>query len=200
MRIYARDGRIMERKRSLSAYRMLDLAIFAVMLIVFESIIVLVSTGNRFAGQAYTVSLAAAVTGIVYMRWGAWGALHALIAGVVYCLPQKASSQQLIVYMAGNLLSLAIVPVMNRLGRERIREDRYLFIPVSLGTLVLMQTGRAVISLLFGAGLDAALMFYTTDILSAVFTVVITWIAKMQNGIYEDQIHYLKRINEEDKE
>ena len=190
----------MNQKRSLPAYRTLDLMIFAIILILFESIIVKVSAGRRFSGQAYTVSLAAAITGIVYMRWGAWGAMHAVIAGLVFCFMQNASAQQYMIYAGGNLLSLAALPIYKKAGRERIRNDKYLFIPVSLSVLLLMQTGRAAIALVLGAPMSAALLFYTTDCLSAVFTVLIVWIAKQQDGLFEDQFHYLMRLHEEDRE
>lgn len=190
----------MNQKRSLPAYRAIDLLLCGIILVLFESIIVRVSAGRHFSGQAYTVSLAAAITGIVYMRWGAWGALHAVIAGLVFCFMQNASAQQYMIYAGGNLLSLAALPIYKKAGRERIRNDKYLFIPVSLSVLLLMQTGRAAIALVLGAPVSAALLFYLTDCLSAVFTVLIIWIAKQQDGLFEDQIHYLMRLHEEDRE
>ena len=190
----------MNQKRSLFSYRMLDLALFAGILVLFESIIIRVSNGSRFAGQPYTVSLAAAITGIMYMRWGAWGALHAALAGLVFCLMQKAVPEQYLIYIGGNLVSLIALPLYHKLGRENIRNGKYLFIPVSLSVLILMQAGRALLALLLGAEPNAALLFFTTDCMSAVFTLLITWIAKQQNGLYEDQIHYLKRIEKESRE
>ena len=189
----------MERTRSLSAYRRIDLALFAAIMAVFEGLIVRVSGSVYFRDQAFTVSLAAAVSGIVYMRWGAWGMLHAFLAGAVYCVFQGAGAEQYAIYIGGNLLSAVMVPVMNRLGRERIRESRYLFTPISLGVLVLMQTGRAAISLALGAQLREALLFFTTDSLSAVFTLVIVGIARRLDGVYEEQTHYLRRVHDEEQ-
>ena len=37
--------------------------------------------------------------------------------------------------------------------------------------------------------------FFTTDSLSLLFTFVIIWIARKLDGVYEDQKHYLLRIN-----
>ena len=61
--------------------------------------------------------------------------------------------------------------------------------------LLLMQTGRALIALLTGAERASVIGFYTTDSLSMLFTFVIIWIARRLDGVYEDQIHYLLRIN-----
>lgn len=189
----------MNQRRSIASYRAIDLIIFAALLIVFEGIIARVSSGHRFAGQPYTVSLAAALTGIVFMRWGAWGAIHAVLSGLVLCFTQKATPNQYLIYAVGNLFSLFALPLYAKLGRQRISEERFLFLPVSLCVLLLMQAGRAIIALITGANGAAAILFFTTDSLSAVFTVLITWVSKKQDGLYEDQLHYLNRINDEAK-
>lgn len=189
----------MNQRRSIASYRAIDLIIFAALLIVFEGIIARVSSGHRFAGQPYTVSLAAALTGIVFMRWGAWGAIHAVLSGLVLCFTQKATPNQYLIYTLGNLFSLFALPLYGKLGRQRISEERFLFLPVSLCVLLLMQAGRAIIALITGANSAAANLFFTTDSLSAVFTVLITWVSKKQDGLYEDQLHYLNRINDEAK-
>ena len=67
----------MRRQRTWKQYRAIDLGMFAVMLAIFEYIIVRAANW-WFPGQPYVVSLAAPVTAIVYMRWGPWGAIHAV--------------------------------------------------------------------------------------------------------------------------
>ena len=131
------------------------------------------------------------------MRGGYWGGIHAALAGVVYCLLGGGTWKQMLIYAGGNLLSLLAVPVMNRIGRENLRKTTYLYLGVSLGTLMLMQLGRALLAMLMGAGLPEALRFFTTDSLSAVFTLVIIWIVRRLDGVYEDQRHYLSRFHQE---
>ena len=190
----------MEKQRSLKAYRTIDLMLWAAILAIFEGIILRAGRSVLFADQAFTVSLAAPVACIVYMRWGAWGGLHAALAGAVYCLLAGGSLKQLLIYAGGNLLSLAVVPLMNRIGKETLRKTAYLYLGVALGTLLLMQLGRAVIALVLGAGWSGALRFFTTDSLSAVFTLVIIWIVRRLDGVYEDQRHYLRRFHQEQEE
>jgi len=74
----------MKNQLTFSQYRAIDLTLLGLALAVFEFIIVRAANW-WFPGQPFTVSLAAAVTSIVYMRWGLWGALHALEAGLVFC-------------------------------------------------------------------------------------------------------------------
>ena len=60
----------MKRQRTWKEYRAIDLTLLGLALAVFEFIIVRAANW-WFPGQPFTVSLAAAITSIVYMRWGA---------------------------------------------------------------------------------------------------------------------------------
>lgn len=187
----------MEKKRSFAAYRSIDLLLWAAILVVFEGVILRAARSLFFADQPFTVSLAGAVVCIVMMRWGVWSGIHAFLAGAVYCLLGGGTWRQLLIYAGGNLLALAVLPVMNRIGREELRKSEYLYLGVSLGTLLLMQAGRALLALLLGAAPAEAVRFFATDSLSAVFTLVIIWIVRRLDGIYEDQRHYLSRFHQE---
>ena len=180
----------------LSRYRTVDLLLWAAITVIFESIIINAST-RWFPDQPFTVSLAGAITCIVMMRWGGWSGIHAALAGAVYCLRGGGTWKHLLIYALGNLLAMAALPVMNRIGKEKLRESDYLYLGFSLGTLLLMQLGRALLALILGAGLGEAVRFFTTDSLSAVFTLVIIWIVHRLDGVYEDQRHYLRRIHQE---
>jgi len=189
----------MRRQRSWKEYRAIDLALLALALAIFESII-LRAANWWFPGQPFTVSLAAAVTSIVYMRWGAWGGIHALEAGLVFCYFSGASGGQFVIYCAGNLVSLLAVLLLRAVGKERVRTGS-LSLVFPLLVQVLMQAGRAAVSLLLGAAPAQAVGFFTTDSLSLLFTFVIIWIARKLDGVYEDQKHYLLRVHaEEEKE
>lgn len=188
----------MRRQRSWKQYRAIDLAMLAVMLAIFEYIIVRAANW-WFPGQPYVVSLAAAMTSIVYMRWGAWGAIHAVEAGVVFCFFSGADRSQYLIYCGGNLLSLAALVMLKKAGKEKVRQTRLgLVFPVLV--LFLMQAGRAAVAFALGAESVALPEFFTTDSLSYIFTLVIVWIAGRLDGIYEDQKHYLLRLQEQQDE
>lgn len=183
----------MKKQRTWKQYRAIDLAMFGIILVICEFIIVMAAR-FWFPGQPFTVSLAAAVTTIVYMRWGYWGGIHAALAGLVFGFFQGASANQYLIYIAGNLLSLVSVPVLIKIGKERVRESTMgMLYPIFV--LLLMQTGRAAAALLMGAEPGSVIGFYTTDSLSMLFTFVIIWIARRLDGVWEDQIHYLLRVN-----
>ena len=185
----------MKRQRTWKEYRAIDLALLAAALAVFEYIIVRAATW-WFPGQPFTVSLAAAVTSIVYMRWGAWGAIHAVEAGFVFCFFSGASGGQFFIYCICNLVSVLAVLLLKALGKERVRTG-HLSLIFPLLVQVLMQAGRAGAALLLGAEPANTVGFFTTDSLSLLFTFVIVWIARKLDGVYEDQKHYLLRIHAE---
>ena len=187
----------MRRQRTWQEYRVIDLALMALMLSIFEFLIV--NAANFwFPDQLYTASLAAAVASIVYMRWGVWGGVHAVEAGVIYCLFAGGTREQYIVYCVGNLFSLFAVILLKAAGKEKVRTGR-LSLVFPLLVQLLMHMGRACMAVLLGAAPSAAVNFFTTDSLSYLFTFVIIWIARKLDGVYEDQKHYLLRIHAEEE-
>lgn len=118
----------MTRQRSWKEYRTIDLGLWAGMLAIFEYLI-LQAANWWFPGQPYTVSLASAITSIVYMRWGVWGMIHAFEAGFVFCLFSGATGEQYVIYCCGNLFSVAAVILLRVVGKERVRTGRLSFLP-----------------------------------------------------------------------
>ena len=186
----------MKGSRGLSKYRVIDLTLFAVMLCVFESVLVTAST-RWFPNEPYTVSVTAAITAIVMMRWGPWAAIHAVLGGAVFCHFSGAAPRQYLIYCGGNLFSLAALLLKRRMGEEAIRTDALKTLLFGLCVWALMETGRALLSLLTGTALTAALGFFTTDAVTLLFTLVIVWIVRRLDGVWEDQHHYLLRLREE---
>lgn len=192
-------GRSMKRQLTLREYRAIDLLLFALMFAVFEYIIVRAANSSLFRDQAFTVSLAAAITSIVYMRWGLWGGVHAALAGLLFCFYSGGAPGQYVVYTVGNLFSLPMALVLKRAGAERVRKSGWGSMLFPLGVVLLMQAGRAATAMCLGAGPGGALGFFTTDSLSVLFTLVIVWIARRLDGVYEEQTHYLLRLREKEK-
>ena len=189
----------MNHRYSFRQYRAIDLAMFAVMLCIAEWLIVTAAT-RWYPDQLYTVSVVGAVTSIVLIRWGPWAAIHAALGGAVFCLASHGSSRQLLIYSVGNLLSLLMLLPLRALGAEKIREKASFSVLFGLCTLLLMQLGRMLLALALGGPFYTSLGFFTTDVLSLLFTGVIVWIARRLDGIFEDQKHYLLRINKPEEE
>lgn len=189
----------MKRQFSFQQYRAIDLAMFAALLCITETMIVKAATW-WFPDQLYTVSVVGAVTAIVLMRWGPWAAIHAVLGGAVFCLASRGSAKQLLIYCAGNLFSLLMLLPLRYLGGERIRLDGILSVLFGVCTLLLMQLGRALVAFVLGTEFQTCLGFFTTDALSLLFTGLILWVARRLDGIFENQRHYLLRIHNTEEE
>ncbi len=190
----------MEKRRTIGQYRSIDLAMFALMLIAAEALIVSAAT-RWFPGQPYTVSAVPAVVAIVLMRWGPFAGIHAVLGGAVFCLASGANALQYAVYCIGNLAGLASLLLVRWLTAQGIREDGFKTMMFGVITALLMQAGRGAVSLLVGAGWSDLIRFFTTDVISVLFAAVVVWIAGRQDGVFEDQKNYLLRVSqEEDKE
>ncbi len=186
----------MERRRSLNQYRAVDLALWSLMFLVFESLIYTAST-RWFPGQPYTVSLVPAITGIILIRWGAWAALPALGGGLLICLLSKAAPAQYFIYMAGNLCSLLLLPFLSGVRKKGVFASGTQVLGYAAALLAVMQAGRALAALAMGASLPVALGCFTTEAITDLFTLVLLWIVQRLDGILEDQSHYLRRVQQE---
>lgn len=185
----------MEGRKTVRQYRVIDLSLFCLILIFFENLLVKAAS-TWFPGEPWSVSVTAAVTAIVMIRWGPWAAIHAFLGGAVYALASGGSGQQLAVYALGNLACLAVLPLVRRWGWEKIRENSWANFLYSFLVLLSMQAGRGIIAMLLGSRLLVALGFITTDVISYVFTMMIVWIVSKLDGMLEDQKHYLARVND----
>lgn len=189
----------MERQRTIGQYRAMDLALFAIMLAIFESLVV-IAARRWFPNEPYTVSVAPAITAIVMMRWGPWAGLHAALGGAVFCLVSGARPAHYAIYIIGNLFSLGALGLIKALTPEGIRTSVMKSLRFGLAVTLLMQLGRALVSLVLGTAPAAALGFFTTDAITLLFTLVLIWIVRRLDGMFEEQNHYLQRLRQEEEE
>ncbi len=171
------------------------------MVVLFESIVVLAAR-KWFPGQAFTVSVVPAVTAIVMIRWGPWAAIHALLGGAAFCYMSAAEPKQYAIYCIGNLASLLALFLVKALGGEEdVRKSVYKTLAYGLGVTLLMQAGRFLTAVALGTAADLALGFFTTEAVTLLFTLLILWIVRRLDGVFENQDHYLLRLQaEEEKE
>ncbi len=188
----------MKRQLTFQEYRSVDLALFAAML-VFSEYVITSAAVKWFPGQPYTVSVTGAICAIVLMRWGAWAGLHAILGGAVFCAVSGGSAGQFAIYCIGNLGCLGALALLRLLGVERIRKDKLYSLLFALVTLLLMQLGRAAVAWLLGTEIAGCAGFFTTDALSGLFSMVIIYIARQLDGVFENQKTYLIRLQEQKK-
>ena len=183
-------------RMTFTRYRMMDLCIFTALLCVCEAMIVMASS-IWFVQEPYMLSLTPAIVSVVMVRWGAYAAIPAAAGGLVLCLVSHAQPMQYLVYCAGNLLALALVPVIRKITWRALHENVLLAMAYGMLSALLMQIGRAAIAWLGGMPIGVSAGFITTDVLSLLFSVLVVWICRRLDGMLEEQKHYVKRIREE---
>lgn len=186
----------MNRQISFSQYRTIDLTILSVVLAVCQFMTHL-ATSFWFPEQLYVVSPVAGMTALVMMRWNAWAAIPAGLGGLLFVWMSGGSIQQVLIYVLGNLVSLAALFMFKLYGKERVRKESYLAVIFAIAVQLLMQLGRAAMALVFGFSAAVCLGFITTDVLSILLTGLIIWVARRIEGLFEDQKNYLLRIQRE---
>ncbi len=187
----------MERRISYSQYKAIDLSIFAVLLIVFESLAS--KAALFFSSQPYFISIVPAVVCIVFMRWGVIGCVHAALGGLVYCIATGGGVVYYPIYIVGNLLAGFAVLYLKRIGSARVKGKVALSLLMAVLVSLLMQVGRGIIAIVLGVIAPRAILsFVLADVLSGVFAMVIVVIVRRLDGVFEDQRSYLKRMREEE--
>ena len=186
----------MKRQISVGQYRAIDLTILMAVLAVSQCVIYAASA-FWFPEQLYVVSPVAAMVALVMMRWNGFAAVPAVLGGVIFVALSGGTWQHLVIYGVGNLASLLALILFRIFDKERIRSDTLLTLLLGLCVQLLMMLGRAGIAAVLGFPAEACLGFITTDILSGLFTMLIVWAVRRIDGLFEDQIHYLLRLESE---
>lgn len=186
----------MNRQITFKQYRTIDLSILMVILAVCQ-ILTHLAVSFWFPEQLYVVSPEGGMIALVMMRWGGFAGIHALLGGVIYAALSGGTWQQILIYGIGNLISLISLVMLKYPGKERIRQSGFLSLVFAFSVQFLMWLGRFAVAALFGSDLAACLHFITTDVLSGLFTLLIIWIIRRIDGLFEDQKHYLLRAERE---
>ena len=188
-----REGGSVARQRTVGQYRLIDLGLWLVILAVFENIVVRAAV-RWFPSEPYWVSIVPAVTAIVMMRWGAWGLIHACIGGLVTCIAAGGNHEWYVIYGAGNLLACGILVLFRWIGKDNIQSDTIKSLFCGLLLFLLMQAGKALVSLFFGWKLANTIGMFASEVVTLLFTEVILWIVRRLDGVFEDQRQYLQRV------
>lgn len=180
-------------------YRNTDLFIWTVLVVLFETITTIATT-KWFDQQAVALSITLALTCAVMMRWNWYAVIMAMAGGLVFCIASGATIEQYLIYCIGNIFSLAGMFIIKVFGKEEIHKSLFKIFVFTATSYVGMSVGRWIVSLLFGGDLKALVAYLTTDIISLLFAVVLSHILRKCDGMFEDQKHYLLRLERERKE
>lgn len=177
-------------------YRLINIAFISVIFVFLESIITL-GANVWYPELAYTLSLGVVFMSLEMMRWKSYGVISVILSGLTFCLASGASPQQFVIYCVGNLLALLNLLYLKKLGCDRVRNSTGLTVLYVVLTFLLVQIGRWLVALVFGGSPLLLVQFLTTDALSGVFAIVVILILRNADGMFENQLSYLRRLEEE---
>ena len=186
----------MKRQISISEYRTIDLGILGAAMAAVQ-VLIHFAASQWFRDQLYVVSPVALIVALVMMRWNGYAAIHAILGGVLHCILAGGNGQQMLIYGGGNLFALLALLLFKVPGKEKVRQNVVYSMSFAVAVQVLMLLGRAAIAALLQFEAAVCVGFITTDVLSVLLTVCGIWAVRRMDGLFEDQIQYLLRIQRE---
>ena len=95
----------MNKQLTLGTYRFIDIIFVTTLMVVFE--VIAVKAVGWFQ-ELYSISLFFVFALLVMMRWGAWSTITIVAGAVTYCWANKATFENYVIYICGNLFILLI--------------------------------------------------------------------------------------------
>lgn len=191
---------------SLRQYKFTDLFLFALILLGSELLI-------RFAVKwfpneaLYTFSLMVPIVLTVMMRWGWVSVIYSVISGLLVCVLnyKTAAGIHYATYIIGNAFIAVMLIFARVVGKDKIRSKWWSSALFAAGGWLCVYVGRAVVwmigyavSPVEGATLWSGFINYAIgDILSLFMSVLVVIVLRRLDGMFEDQVSYLKRLDKE---
>lgn len=194
---------------SLKQYKSTDLFVFALILTVSEVLIYM--AGKWFPMAAtYTLSLLVPIVLTVMIRWGWEGILFAAFCGILKCLIHINTSTGLhfVSYIIGNaFIAIMLIPI-KFIGKDKIRAKWWAtalfliggWLCVYLGRSSVWAIGYSISPIAESAAWKGFVSFGLGDLFSLVVGFVIVLVLRRLDGMFEDQVTFLKRLENEKKE
>ncbi len=189
---------------SIGQYRTTDLVIFAVILIIFD---LLEYYASILFGTAaiFSFSLTVPITLLVMMRWGWYSVFYAVGDGILLSLLYNRTMwQSYLSYGVGSGALMLMLLVLKFAGKEKIASKYYWTALFVTGGWVLQNLAitalNAICGFPFVSSLSSNFGFGLTGLLSLAMAIVITLVLRKLDGMYEDQLTYLKRVKGEQEE
>ncbi len=194
---------------SVKQYKTTDLFVFAVILGVSELLSYL--AGKWFSAAAtYTLSLLVPIVLTVLMRWGWQSVLYAALCGLFKCLLfiNTATGLHFASYIIGNsFIALMLIPA-KFIGKDKIRARWWAsalfyiggWLCVYLGRSSVWAIGYLISPVKNSTAWGGFVTYCMSDLFSLVVGLVVILVLRRIDGMFEDQMTFLKRLDKERKE
>lgn len=189
---------------SIGQYRTTDLIIFAVILVIFD---LLEYYASILFGNAaiFAFCLTIPITLVIMIRWGWYSVFYAVGDGVLLAALYNPSMwQSYLCYGIGNGAIMLLLIVVKLAGKKKIASKYYWTMLFVVGGWVLQNFALTVMNAICGypfvSSLSSNFGFGITGLLSLAMGIAISLVLRKLDGMYEDQVAYLKRLKGEREE
>jgi hypothetical protein len=139
------------------------------------------------------------------MRWGWQAVFCPIISALMYCFFNEGGARDYLVYIIGDMCIMAMLLPMYKFGKQKIAGKWYFSLLFTIGGWLCVYLGRAIVWTISycvtpveGAAIYSGFVNYGAwDLLSLAMGIIIILIMRRLDGIFEDQMTYLKRIDKE---
>lgn len=189
---------------SLRQYRLTDLFIFAVILVAFD---LLACYAPKLVPQGayFTFTLTVPITLLVMMRWNWISVFFAIGDGILLSLLNHINVwQSYLSYSAGNCFMMFLLLLTKFVGKEKIAGRWYFTALFVILAWVLMNFGITAVEAICGFGFVECLKVNfglgINGLMSLALALIVILVMRKLDGMFEDQKHYLLRLDKERKE
>lgn len=190
---------------SLKQYRATDLFLFAAILIIFDLFAHYATVWLADAATVYMFALTVPIVLLVMMRWG-WMAIFFAVGDAILLtvLNNPTVWQSYLSYILGNSAMLLLLIPLRFIGKQKIAGKWYFSTLFVICGWILSNFVCSLVQWICGEGLFTSLLanmsFGINGLLALAIGIVLILILRRLDGMFEDQITYLKRLDAERKE
>lgn len=194
---------------SLRQYRLTDLFLFGVILVIYDALAYLALQKFMGALGLFMFTMTVPITVMVMMRWGWPSVFFAVADGALYnffigLLNGGASWKSYVCLCVGNAAMMLMLIPLKLIGKQKVAEKWYFSALFVIFAWILDVVGISAMEAAFGnyfvycflnnAGINP------TGLLALTVGLLVIMVFRKFDGMFEDQKHYLLRLDKERRE
>lgn len=174
-------------------YRLMDLLMLSVLAAVMQFLGTYLH--NTLPGAGFYLNLAVLITIIALFRWGIWGSVVLVIAGIpMVFFGENSIAINLLMYMVAPAIVSASAVLLKKVDPEGVRDDLLKLLGFTVATFLLLAVGQGIVFLLIEKRpLALAITYFLANSFNMVITYVVLLIVRQRPGLMIDMKTYFER-------
>jgi hypothetical protein len=192
-----------KRITSIKQYKLTDLLVFFIIIVAAE--LLAYYAASLYPSEAfYTFSFMTVITLLVMIRWGWQSIIMAVASALIYCILNGGTWAAYVTYIAGNSFIMLMLIPLKLIGWEKINKNWFYVVLFVICSWLCVCIGRVILCLICYAAsgvnfsfVSVLVQFTANDLLSLAMSIAIILALRRFDGMVENQIHYLLRLDKE---